>query len=143
MSARRQNAKNQIQVRCVLTSCLCKSVDRAGGKFGLPSRSLRRAIARLRPSGLRRGSLRFAPQAKAGGVDRDRTDDLKLAKLALSQLSYDPVFRKWAWSANRLIRSWLACRAVAAGAIARLRRTGFGAAAFACFAAKAGGPGWS
>ena len=26
----------------------------------------------------------------AGGVDRDRTDDLKLAKLALSQLSYDP-----------------------------------------------------
>ena len=26
-----------------------------------------------------------------GGVDRDRTDDLKLAKLALSQLSYDPM----------------------------------------------------
>ncbi len=28
--------------------------------------------------------------AKAGGADRDRTDDLKLAKLALSQLSYGP-----------------------------------------------------
>ena len=27
----------------------------------------------------------------AGGADRDRTDDLKLAKLALSQLSYGPV----------------------------------------------------
>src|SRR5690242_1607918 len=27
---------------------------------------------------------------KAGGADRDRTDDLKLAKLALSQLSYGP-----------------------------------------------------
>ena len=25
-----------------------------------------------------------------GGVDRDRTDDLRLAKPALSQLSYDP-----------------------------------------------------
>jgi hypothetical protein len=37
------------------------------------------------------GTLRSASQAKSGGVDRDRTDDLKLAKLALSQLSYDPV----------------------------------------------------
>jgi hypothetical protein len=42
-----------------------------------------------------------ASQAKAGGVDRDRTDDLKLAKLALSQLSYDPVVSK----------NQLACRA--------------------------------
>ena len=32
-----------------------------------------------------------ASQAKAGGANRDRTDDLKLAKLALSQLSYGPV----------------------------------------------------
>ena len=29
--------------------------------------------------------------AKAGGASRDRTGDLKLAKLALSQLSYGPV----------------------------------------------------
>ena len=28
---------------------------------------------------------------KAGGASRDRTDDLKLAKLALSQLSYGPI----------------------------------------------------
>ena len=27
---------------------------------------------------------------KIGGANRDRTDDLKLAKLALSQLSYGP-----------------------------------------------------
>lgn len=27
---------------------------------------------------------------KVGGAERDRTDDLKLAKLALSQLSYSP-----------------------------------------------------
>ena len=32
----------------------------------------------------------FLPKAKNGGADRDRTDDLKLAKLALSQLSYGP-----------------------------------------------------
>src|SRR5690554_319316 len=31
------------------------------------------------------------PQPKPGGADRDRTGDLKLAKLALSQLSYGPV----------------------------------------------------
>jgi glycerophosphoryl diester phosphodiesterase len=30
-------------------------------------------------------------QKPAGGASRDRTDDLKLAKLALSQLSYGPV----------------------------------------------------
>ena len=28
---------------------------------------------------------------KYGGASRDRTDDLKLAKLALSQLSYGPI----------------------------------------------------
>ena len=28
---------------------------------------------------------------KDGGASRDRTDDLKLAKLALSQLSYGPI----------------------------------------------------
>src|SRR3954466_10488907 len=33
----------------------------------------------------------------AGGADRDRTDDLKLAKLALSQLSYGP------WSLGLMI----------------------------------------
>ena len=41
--------------------------------------------------------------AKNGGANRDRTDDLKLAKLALSQLSYGPVVVVeivggwWAW----------------------------------------------
>jgi hypothetical protein len=47
---------------------------------------------------LRRGSLRYdrfaepklAQPAKAGGARRDRTDDLMLAKHALSQLSYGP-----------------------------------------------------
>ena len=29
-----------------------------------------------------------------GGADRDRTDDIKLAKLALSQLSYSPILKQ-------------------------------------------------
>src|SRR5205085_3805147 len=38
------------------------------------------------------GLLRHAyPKAKRGGARRDRTDDLMLAKHALSQLSYGPV----------------------------------------------------
>jgi hypothetical protein len=37
----------------------------------------------------------------AGGADRDRTDDLKLAKLALSQLSYGPGARRARKSENR------------------------------------------
>ena len=32
----------------------------------------------------------FLPKTAFGGARRDRTDDLKLAKLALSQLSYGP-----------------------------------------------------
>ena len=35
--------------------------------------------------------LVFIAGNKVGGASRDRTDDLKLAKLALSQLSYGPV----------------------------------------------------
>ena len=31
------------------------------------------------------------PEREPGGADRDRTDDLRLAKPALSQLSYSPV----------------------------------------------------
>jgi hypothetical protein len=34
--------------------------------------------------------MRFAEPPAPGGAGRDRTDDLKLAKLALSQLSYGP-----------------------------------------------------
>ena len=35
-------------------------------------------------------AIQSCEAAKDGGADRDRTDDLKLAKLALSQLSYGP-----------------------------------------------------
>jgi hypothetical protein len=35
-----------------------------------------------------------APRQPDGGARRDRTDDLKLAKLALSQLSYGPILAK-------------------------------------------------
>jgi len=36
-------------------------------------------------------ATRRSKGAKVGGGDRDRTDDLKLAKLPLSQLSYAPM----------------------------------------------------
>ena len=60
--------------------------------LGSPSRSSWRQ-ARLRPLGSGAAAF-FASRAKAGGARRDRTDDLMLAKHALSQLSYDPVVRK-------------------------------------------------
>ena len=40
-------------------------------------------------------SRRFT-QTRIGGAGRDRTDDLKLAKLPLSQLSYAPKQMWWA-----------------------------------------------
>ena len=43
-----------------------------------------------RISRFRRNSEFISDDQRIGGADRDRTDDLKLAKLALSQLSYGP-----------------------------------------------------
>ena len=52
------------------------------------------------PTAANRGSGFLHPW-KNGGASRDRTDDLKLAKLALSQLSYGPVVcRLRAWWAE-------------------------------------------
>ena len=68
----------------------------------------------------------------AGGADRDRTDDLKLAKLALSQLSYGPgklTGHQSAFALNALRRDILRTRACLA--VTRGTR------------AKAGGPGTS
>jgi hypothetical protein len=43
--------------------------------------------------------MQLSKIANPGGADRDRTDDIQLAKLALSQLSYGPplVPRSVAW----------------------------------------------
>jgi hypothetical protein len=47
---------------------------------------------RLTASGSKSGPpTEAAPAAKVGGARRDRTDDLLLAKQALSQLSYGPI----------------------------------------------------
>jgi hypothetical protein len=40
------------------------------------------------------GSIRRRSSTSSGGARRDRTDDLMLAKHALSQLSYGPVTRR-------------------------------------------------
>ena len=49
------------------------------------------ALARRRPSPVARDGIDCTFARMNGGARRDRTDDLKLAKLALSQLSYGPV----------------------------------------------------
>ena len=61
-------------------------------------------MSKTKPEGFYRGEPRiwflhswkmFAAtlplSGRGGGASRDRTDDLKLAKLALSQLSYGPI----------------------------------------------------
>ena len=48
------------------------------------------ALARRRPSPVARNGMDCSFAWIVGGARRDRTDDLKLAKLALSQLSYGP-----------------------------------------------------
>ena len=56
------------------TEATPSTIDRRQGKFHFPTNE------------------QVAPcDQPAGGASRDRTDDLKLAKLALSQLSYGPV----------------------------------------------------
>jgi hypothetical protein len=65
----------------------------------------------------------LALRAKPGGADRDRTDDLKLAKLALSQLSYGPNAKLFVTSPASLLCSFavtgfalqMACQGVAHG----------------------------
>src|SRR5215212_5675496 len=68
--------------------------------------------AKIWSSSLEKFGDRYSASAEAavGGARRDRTDDLKLAKLALSQLSYGPSFARLAasfggqahWSSMRL-----------------------------------------
>ncbi len=69
--------------------------------------------------GVVRSSRSIASQAKPGGARRDRTDDLMLAKHALSQLSYGPYWFCEAWLARRSSR--LPAQASPFG----LRRAGF------------------
>jgi hypothetical protein len=52
------------------------------------------------------GRLTAARGDPAGGARRDRTDDLLLAKQALSQLSYGPISKRVALKAKRLKKWW-------------------------------------
>ena len=61
-------------------------------------------------------SSSLASRAKTSGADRDRTDDLMLAKHALSQLSYGPVDVEIEW--------WLANRSCAEAELVSLRSCG-------------------
>ena len=83
MSARRQKAKNEDRSSASNFVRLQRSGSLDSPAFAFASLKLRRAPALL-------SSLRSAQAKLGGGAERDRTDDLKLAKLALSQLSYSP-----------------------------------------------------
>jgi hypothetical protein len=71
----------QSRLHNVKIQCHARALERARmAKHGY-------SVANLRVVWL---ASRAVAAARAGGADRDRTDDLKLAKLALSQLSYGP-----------------------------------------------------
>jgi hypothetical protein len=116
-----------------------------GQQLASSSRSSRQPL-RLRPSGSGVTAL-LASRVKAGGARRDRTDDLMLAKHALSQLSYGPVLEDEMHNRASSPRIVVA-HCCDANRRARLRQR-YGAAAFvqeglpsrSCRAAKAGGPG--
>ena len=88
------------------SQCQRSRTGRNGGGQRSPSPTVRPSScrARSRPaklinridkdrSGKPRPNLALTPRPDLGGARRDRTDDLMLAKHALSQLSYGPVSR--------------------------------------------------
>ena len=68
---------------------------RPGPREDLAGRCIATLRIRLSESSVRRAvtarGSRGARPRRAGGADRSRTDDIQLAKLALSQLSYSPI----------------------------------------------------
>jgi hypothetical protein len=66
------------------------------------------ALARQRPPPVARDGISCSLAWMIGGARRDRTDDLKLAKLALSQLSYGPEGAAHCKSGDRGIQNPLA-----------------------------------
>lgn len=62
-------------------ACLLFTITSEQDNGGHKARTIANSVSHLRM---------FRSTPKVGGARRDRTDDLKLAKLALSQLSYGP-----------------------------------------------------
>ncbi len=89
-------------------------------------------------SAVKVGCLKLA--APSGGARRDRTDDLLLAKQALSQLSYGPAPVSGGWLASRSSRQ-LALPAFAKATADNLRGAKAGVPTGVALAAKVGGPG--
>jgi hypothetical protein len=107
--------------------------------FGFGSWLACRAVARGNtrqpsPFRLRRGSLLSHSRAKTGGANRDRTGDLKLAKLALSQLSYGPAFALTGFGGQARHLAGLPSRS--SRQRVRLRPSGFGGTASSRFASE-------
>jgi hypothetical protein len=82
----RNHACHFIEKFC-MRNCICFADGACGaGRARLRSSSFAAAAFALD----RLAEPKLAERAKAGGARRDRTDDLLLAKQALSQLSYGP-----------------------------------------------------
>ena len=101
-------AQNMCEFVFFRTSCKSAMINFRGSRAGLPTEA---ALA-----------------AKVGGARRDRTDDLLLAKQALSQLSYGPALRQ---PSSRAVRAGLPSRS--SRQPARLRPLGSGVAATLAF----------
>jgi hypothetical protein len=68
----------------------CVAIAPLGG-LSIPAQGSTSAFAGDSTSSRFRLLVRTLPIEKNGGADRDRTDDILLAKQALSQLSYSPI----------------------------------------------------
>jgi hypothetical protein len=74
--------------------------DHAGRCFLYPSYLVVRELRSIAASSPRTARTRVSDAESFCGADRDRTDDIQLAKLALYQLSYSPI--------KLLVGSWWA-----------------------------------
>src|SRR6266508_2733789 len=95
-------------------------------QFLMPRAAPQRGMKRSRPARQQRGRASFSHQ-NGGGAEGTRTPDIRLAKAALSQLSYGPrrwVGQKWAnLDSNQGPQSYQDC-AIANKAIGPPKRTG-------------------
>ena len=83
------DVRNHARKVCEDNACEVMFRGRFVGVDSRPVFALRATT--LQPSHRRLAEPKLAQPAKAGGARRDRTDDLMLAKHALSQLSYGPL----------------------------------------------------
>jgi hypothetical protein len=109
--------------RCQMRSKLCSHSVDCNSSVSLRQGFGRHPSLEWMISGL---ATRSCEAAKGGGADRDRTDDLMLAKHALSQLSYGPIRRTENGMRGSELRSSDTCVLCSAFGFAQRRLVGLG-----------------